>query len=70
MRRLHFFAWLILCDRGSMGAAAAPTPLATHPQPRFSWATVPLFFHSTNASGLWSAAALARMAAFPLITFD
>lgn len=63
MRRLHFFVWLILCDRGSMGAAAVATP-------RFSWATVPIFFHSTNASGLWSAAALARMAAFPLITFD
>lgn len=38
--------------------------------PPFSWATVPVFFHSTNASGLWSAAALARFAAFPLITFD
>jgi len=38
--------------------------------PRFSWDTVPLFFHSTNTTGLWSAEALARMASFPLITFD
>ena len=38
--------------------------------PPFSWDTVPLFFHSTNQSGLWSAAALARLRAFPLITMD
>ena len=30
--------------------------------PPFSWATVPLFFHSTNESGLWNAAALERLA--------
>ena len=38
--------------------------------PPFAWDTVPLFFHSTNESGLWSAAALERMRAFPLITMD
>ncbi len=58
----RFTAFPIVAPLGARAAAPAP--------PRFSWATVPLFFHSTNASGLWSAAALARMAAFPLITFD
>ena len=38
--------------------------------PLFTWATVPLFFHSTNESGLWSDAALERLRAFPLITLD
>jgi hypothetical protein len=38
--------------------------------PPFSWATVPLFFHSTNESGLWSAPALERMRAFSIITMD
>ena len=47
----------------------ASAALAAVPPP-FSWATVPLFFHSTNESGLWSTPALERMRAFPLITMD
>ncbi len=38
--------------------------------PPFSWDTVPLFFHSTNASGLWNAHALERLRAFSIITMD
>lgn len=48
--------------------AAAPA-LAAIPPP-FSWASVPLFFHSTNESGLWSAPALERLRAFSIITMD
>ena len=46
-----------------------PAALPAVPAPH-SWATVPLFFHSTNASGLFNAAALARMRAFAVITLD
>jgi Hypothetical glycosyl hydrolase family 15 len=35
-----------------------------------SWDSLPLFFHSTNVSGLWSSASIERMKVFPLITFD
>jgi hypothetical protein len=53
-----------------VAAGAAAQRAQLHHSPRFSWDTVPLFFHSTNTSGLWSAKALARMASFFLITFD
>ena len=56
MRAFHFFA-------------TVPLVLAATP-PTHSWTTVPLFFHSTNESGLWSDAALERLRAFPLITMD
>jgi hypothetical protein len=35
-----------------------------------SWDTLPLFFHSSNESGLWNAAAVARIATFPLVTLE
>ena len=52
----------VLFVAAALARAAIPPP--------FSWATVPRFFHSTNESGLWSAPALARLRAFPLITMD
>ena len=36
----------------------------------FSWDTLPQFFHSQNASGPWSAAALAVISKYQLATFE
>jgi hypothetical protein len=55
--------------RPTVFLVAATLARAAIPPP-FSWDTVPLFFHSTNESGLWSAAALERLRAFPIITMD
>lgn len=38
--------------------------------PRFSWDTLPVFFHSANSSGPWSEAAVAAIAKFPMATFE
>lgn len=35
-----------------------------------SWTTLPRFFHSTNASGLWNEQALASIVRFDLVTLD
>ena len=55
--------------RPTVFLVAATLARAAIPPP-FSWDTVPLFFHSTNESGLWSAPALERLRAFPLLTLD
>jgi hypothetical protein len=38
--------------------------------PRFSWDTLPVFFHSSNASGPVNAEALKFMAKFPMVTIE
>jgi hypothetical protein len=44
---------------------------ATGPKlPTFSWDTLPVFLHTQNSSGPWSAAAIARIAQFPLVTLE
>ena len=35
--------------------------------PRFSWDTLPVFFHSSNASGPFTAESVATMATFPMV---
>ena len=37
-------------------------------RPRFSWKTLPVFFHSANASGPWSTAAATAIARFAMAT--
>lgn len=54
-------------------AADPPTPRPTHPpavpgRPPHSWATLPVFFHSSNISGPWSDAAVRQIARYPLAT--
>ena len=58
-------------------AAALPSlpvalaqPSAPAVLPPFSWATLPVFLHTQNSSGPWSAAALQRIAGFPLVTLE
>ena len=38
--------------------------------PRFSWDTLPVFFHGSNASGPVNSAGLQMMARFPLVTVE
>jgi hypothetical protein len=38
--------------------------------PRFSWDTLPVFYHSANCSGLFNASSLATIARYPLVTFE
>ena len=38
--------------------------------PQFSWDTVPVFFHSSNESGLYSQKALQIMAKFQMVTIE
>ena len=48
-----------------------PTPAGTLsplPRPPFSWDTLPVFFHSANASGPWSDAAVKQIARFEMAT--
>lgn len=54
----------------SDAAAAAPAPVAAPPlgRPRFSWNTLPVFFHSANASGPWSPAAAKAIAKYAMAT--
>ena len=51
-------------------AALPAKPGALPAKLRFSWDTLPQFFHSQNASGPWSAAALAVIGKYPLATFE
>ena len=45
------------------------TASATRPRPAlFSWNTLPVFFHSANASGPWSPAAAEAVAKYPMAT--
>lgn len=50
------FASLLVCFAASV------------PRPPFSWDTLPVFFHSANASGPWSDAAVKQIARFALAT--
>ena len=38
--------------------------------PIFSWARLPVFYHSANCSGLFNASSLAIIAKYPLVTFE
>ena len=53
-------AWLSLAAL-TTGATAAPQ------LPKFCWDTVPVFYHSCNYSGPFSAAAIQVIAKFPLV---
>eukprot|EP00041_Stephanoeca_diplocostata_P028511 m.810540 g.810540 ORF g.810540 m.810540 type:complete len:401 (+) comp23388_c0_seq8:283-1485(+) len=57
-------ALLLLAPRNG-GASAMVIDL-----PQFTWATLPLFFHSQNESGRWNDAALKQIARFPLVTIE
>jgi hypothetical protein len=35
-----------------------------------NWRTLPIFFHSSNESGLWNPAAVERISTFPLVTLE
>jgi len=48
----------------SVAAAARPKG------PRFSWKTLPIFFHSSNSSGPVNEASLQLMARFPMVTVE
>jgi hypothetical protein len=39
-------------------------------QPQFSWDTLPVFFHSSNASGLYSAEAVNTIAKYSMVTIE
>ena len=54
----------------SAAAVIPATPAAAVVRPPFSWATLPVFFHSANASGPWNAAAIKAIARFPMATFE
>ena len=53
-----------------LAAAAAPVAISVPHGPKFSWDTLPVFIHSSNASGPISAAGLATMARFPMVTVE
>jgi hypothetical protein len=55
---------VLLLTTFSLAAAAGPK------LPAFSWAKLPVFLHTENASGPWSSAALQRIAQFPLVTLE
>lgn len=44
--------------------------LTTAAWPRFSWDTVPVFYHSCNFSGPFSDHAIEIMAKFPMVTIE
>lgn len=56
---------LALSSVGTLSASAPPPP---PPRPHFTWDTLPVFFHSSNTSGPWSAAAVAQIARFSMAT--
>jgi hypothetical protein len=51
---------------GTVAAAATFSPAG----PRFSWSTVPVFYHSCNFTGPFLPSALDVMAKFPLVTVE
>jgi hypothetical protein len=38
--------------------------------PRFSWSTLPVFYHSANATGLFNSTSLSTIARYPLVTLE
>jgi hypothetical protein len=52
----------------------APSAMAAEPYvpkgPKFSWDTMPSFFHSSNSSGLINQKAIEMMAKFPMVTVE
>lgn len=48
-------------------AVAAIGQPAPGGRPKFSWDTLPVFFHSCNTSGPWSDAAVHQIARFPMV---
>ena len=62
-----------LCLLAGLVVVIWPTCAVSAPMPRprvFSWETLPVFFHSANASGPWSAAAARQIARYGLATFE
>ena len=53
---------------GSIAWSDAPPPRPR--MPAFSWAHLPVFYHSSNCSGLFNASSLAILARYPLVTFE
>ena len=58
----------------SVSASVVPLESLSHTPtgkgPRFSWDTLPVFFHSSNASGPYTADAAKVMARFPMVTIE
>ena len=55
---------MLVLAMGMAGAMAAPQ------MPKFSWDTVPVFYHSCNYTGQFSDAAIAIIAKFPLVVVE
>ena len=58
--------WILTVLSVPGASSSAYTPRG----PRFSWDTIPCFFHSSNSSGPMSSASLALMAKFPMVTIE
>jgi hypothetical protein len=67
MQMLLIFVALVLLGGEDGIVSAAVSPPAP---PRFSWDTVPVFYHSCNYSGPYSDAALQVVAKFPMVTIE
>jgi hypothetical protein len=50
--------------------AVSSEQILDEPRPTFSWATLPVYFHSCNTSGRWSDAAVKAIGRYPLVTFE
>ena len=63
---------LAIATMTSTAATVDTLPPVAHPPPslRFSWDTLPVFFHSANSTGPWSDAAITQIARYPMATFE
>lgn len=52
----------------SLSCLVVPSRGVANPRPKFSWDTVPVFFHSSNTSGPWSTAAVKQISRFAMAT--
>ena len=56
------------CSARDVKAFCAAVPPSSSGRPPFSWRTLPVFFHSSNASGPWSPAAAKAIAKYAMAT--
>ena len=58
-------------DAQQFGVKTDDAPAASaYPAVRFSWETVPVFFHADNYTGDWNEAALAQLSKYPIVTIE
>jgi hypothetical protein len=58
-------------DEHPPAPAPAPAPAGSGPQmPRFSWSTLPVFYHSANATGLFNSTSLEAISKYALVTLE